>query len=85
MAFKFFWEQNYYFRVGQKAVSKCDSFNNLLFQIGASVISKRGRDNCFKLGQSLFQSGTIILKWGKSYFKVGQSFISKSGITEVYR
>ena len=71
MAFKFFWEQNYYFRVGQKAVSKCDSFNNLLFQIGASVISKRGRDNYFKVGQSLFQSGTIILKWGKSYFKVG--------------
>ena len=43
---------------------------------GARVISKRGRNNYFKVGQSLFQSGAIISKCGKRYSKVGQSLRS---------
>ena len=75
VVFKIFWEQNYYFKVGWKAISKWDSFDNFLFQIGASVISKRGRDSYFKVVQSLFQSGEITSKWS-SYFKVRQLFQS---------
>ena len=65
--------------MGQKAISKWDSFDNLLFQSGTSVVSKRGRDSCFKVGQSLFQGGAkVISKWG-SYFKAGQNVISMCG------
>ena len=79
VAFITFWEQNDCFKVEQKAISKSRSFDNLLFQSGASVISKWGRCSYFKLGQSLFQSGTkVISKWG-SYFKVRQNVISKRG------
>ena len=48
--------------------------------MGQNVISKRGSfDNL------LFQSGaeTVISKWVYVYFKVGQNFISKWGITDV--
>ena len=75
VAFKNFCEQNCYFKVGKQ----CGSFYNILFQSGASVISKRGRDSYFKVGQSLFQKGAKIISKLGSYFKVGQDVISKCG------
>ena len=56
----------------QKVISKWGSFDNLLFQSGASgaeiAISKRV--NVYFKVEKLFQSGTKVLsKWG-SYFKV---------------
>ena len=58
----------------------------LLFQSGASVISKKGQrqlfqgglkfisklDSYFKTEQKLFQSGAVTSKWAKCYFKVQQ-------------
>ena len=77
VAFKIFLEQNYYFKVEQKGISKWGTFDNLLFQSGASVISKWGRDSYFKVSQCLFQSGAnVISKWG-SYFKVRQNVTSQ--------
>ena len=49
-------------KVEQKVISMRGSFANLLFQSGASVFSKWGRDSYFKVGQCLFQSGAIISK-----------------------
>ena len=47
-------------------------------QLRQPFVSKWGK-RYFKLGQSLFQSGTkVISKWG-SYFKVRQNVISKRG------
>ena len=54
-----------------KVISKWGSFDSILFHSGANVILKWGRDSYFKVRQCLFQSGAIIWKWGKSYFKVG--------------
>ena len=58
-------------------MSKWSSFDNLLFQSGASVISKKGQrqlfqgrlkfisklDSYFKTEQKLFQSGAVTSKW----------------------
>ena len=49
--------------MGQKAILKWSAFNNLLFQSGASAIQKGGE--------------TVISKWVKVYFKVGQLFQSE--------
>ena len=86
MVFKEFWEQNHYFKVGQKAISKWGSFDNLLFQSGASVILKRDRDSFsmwfkvyFNVGQ-LFQSrAKVFSKWG-SYFKDGQMLFQSGAV-----
>ena len=45
-----------YFKVEQNVISKWGSFENLLFQSGARVISKWGRVSYFKVRQ-LFGSG----------------------------
>ena len=90
-----FWDfagQNFCFKVEQKVISKWGSFGNLLFQSGTRVISRWGRDSYFKVcqcfsmwvkvGQKLFQSGTVTSKWGKILFQSG-AVISKWGITLV--
>ena len=71
------------FQSGVKSYFKVGQLQQPLFQSGASVISNRGRDSYFKVGQSLFQTGAkVISKWGKilfqsavvkwrNYFKVG--------------
>ena len=72
-----------YFKVGQNVISKWGSFDNFLFQSGASITSKWGRDSYFKVGQCYFKVGQKLFQSGaKCYFKVGQlrkSFISKWG------
>ena len=64
----------------QKGISKWGTFDNLLFQSGASVISKWGRDSYFKVSQCLFQSGAVTSKCGKMSLDSG-AVISKWGIT----
>ena len=73
---------NHYFKVGQKVITKSGSFENILVQGSAKVISKQDRDNYFKVGQILFQSGTtkVTLKWIKLLFQCA-AVISKWGIT----
>ena len=66
----------------QKAISKWGSFDNLLFQNEARVISKWVGDSNFKVGKSLFQSGAVTSKWGKMLFQ-SVAVISKWGITIV--
>ena len=85
VTFKIFWNQTYYFKAGQIAISEWGSFDNLLFQSGPSVISKWAETVLskwvkvyFKMGK-IFKSGAkVISKWG-SYFKVGENVISRWG------
>ena len=56
----------FYFKLGQALIQKGQ---RQLFQSRSKFISKW--DNYFKVVKKLFQSEAIILKWGKSYFKVG--------------
>ena len=76
MAFKNFWEQNYYLKVGQKAILKWGSFDNLLFQSGASVISKWAETVISKWVNVYFKVGHLHQSGKKCYFKVGQLFPS---------
>ena len=73
----------------QKAISKLGSFGKLLFQSMASVISERGRDSYFKVGQSLFQSGAVTSQKGTMLFQSAELFengaiISKWGIKTTF-
>ena len=52
-------------------------------QLRQPFISKWERDSYFKVGQCLFESGTIISKWGKNYFKVGQ--LRQSGAKSYFK
>ena len=67
VTFKIFWEQIYYFKVGQKVISKWGrnsyfKVGQCFFQSGAKVISNWG--SYLQVGQN------VISKWG-SFFKVG--------------
>lgn len=79
MAFKDFWEQNHYLKVEQKLLPKWGSFDNLLFQNEASVISKWGRERYFEECHCLFQSGAKVMSKRGCYFKVEQRVILKRG------
>ena len=50
------------------------SFDNLSFQSGANVISKKGRDNYLTVGQFFYKVGQLFQNWGKNYFNMGQLF-----------
>ena len=60
VSFKSFWEQNHYFKMGQKVISKCGSFDDLLFQSGTEAVVAKWVNIYFNMG---------------NYFKVGQKLL----------